>query len=85
MTVALVVMVVLLGVTVLGLASYSLSLRGILRGAIVAADGYAPGGRDHVRLPYNLACRWARYHGQNYPYKVYTNYRGVHVPEDRLT
>lgn len=80
--IVLIVAAIVLAIAVLVLTMYGLSIRGILRSAIIAADGYAPGGRDHVRVPYNLACRWAFHHGENFPYKKYTQTRGVHIPEE---
>ena len=47
-------------------------LRAVLRTALRAADAYKPGGRDHVRIPYNQLAElldW-RSEAKNYPMRT---------------
>ena len=60
---------------------YAVILRGIIVEAINVADNYAPGGRDHIRIPYNLATRTVR-HGAHRPHKSYSFTRGVHATKE---
>lgn len=41
--------------------------RGVMRAALRQADEYAPGGRDHVRIPYNQAAHMVQWESSNFP------------------
>lgn len=41
--------------------------RGIMRAALRQADEYAPGGRDHIRIPYNQAAMLVQWESPNFP------------------
>lgn len=42
-------------------------LRLTVKAALRKADTYKPGGRDHVRIDYNVAAALVNYKGDNYP------------------
>lgn len=42
-------------------------LKGILRTALRNADNYKPGGRDHVRVPYNQLAAILGWRPENFP------------------
>jgi hypothetical protein len=49
-----------------------------LKEQLAAADKF-PGGREYVRIPYNLFCSgaWVAEHSKHYPRKEYSNMHGV--------
>lgn len=54
--------------------------RGVMRAALRQADEYAPGGRDHIRIPYNQAAMLVQWDSPNFPMRDKSEFRSKPGP-----